>query len=215
MFKDKVLIFDVDNTLYQAGDLVDRMEDVIIKKFFAIKLSVNENEAWQIIQDIRSRYHYDVDALEGEYPFSKYEFMETACRVDMSFLKPNYELNSFLHMLPQTKIIFTDNTVNHAKDVFNAIGVDENVFDDIFDAHAMKYTFKRKKEAFNMMLDRFKLKATSCIMFEDSITNLKMASNFGMTTVLISPDAAKIDENFNFKFKDINTALAQMFFAKS
>jgi putative hydrolase of the HAD superfamily len=207
MLEDKVLVFDVDNTLYQAGDLVDQKEDVNIKRFFAEKLNIDENGAWQIIQDIRSRYRYDVDALESEYPFSKYEFMEKGCRVDMSFLKPNLELNTLLQSIPQTKIIFTDNTANHVSDVFNAVGIDADNFVGIFDAHSMNYTFKHQNKAFEMMLEHFKVNPTNCIMFEDNITNLQMAKNFEMTTVLINPTIIEKPQFVDYMFTDITSAL--------
>ena len=207
MLEDKVLIFDVDNTLYQAGDLVDQKEDIYIKRFFADKLNIDEDRAWHIIQDIRSRYRYDVDALESEYPFSKCEFMEKCCRVDMSFLEPNLELNNLLHSIPQTKIIFTDNTANHVDDVFNAVGIDANNFIGIFDAHSMNYTFKHQNKAFEMMLEHFKVNPVNCVMFEDNISNLQMAKNFEMTTVLVNPKITEKPQFVDYMFADITSAL--------
>ena len=45
MFKDKVLVFDLDGTLYNVGQKVEYLVDAKVKEFFKQKLKLNEAEA--------------------------------------------------------------------------------------------------------------------------------------------------------------------------
>ena len=211
MLRGSVLIFDVDDTLYQCGSLRNEKEEVLINLFFRRKLGINSRQAKEIINDIRKRYYYEIDALEKDYPMKKQTFLEEACRVDMSFLKPDSELNGLLQKLPQRKIIFTDNSANHARDCLKALAINENIFPDIFDGHAMNYTFKHRPESFELLIKKFNLDAKKCILFEDNPDNLKMAQNFGMKTVLITPENSKNPNDFDYTYPNINIALKQMF----
>ena len=209
---DKVLVFDVDDTLYPYDVRRDQMEDILINKYFQHKLNIDEAKSAALIKVIRSKYHFDVDAMEKDFPFSKHDFMEQVCRVDMSFLQPNPELDLLLKKLPQRKIIFSDNIANQIIDVLNLLKIDINNFSDICDSHTMNYTFKYNSQAFEIFFSKYCLNPSDCIMFEDSIKNLDIAKKFGMTTVFISTQNDVNTDVFDYKFKDINTALKKLFF---
>lgn len=207
--QNKILVFDLDGTLYYAGDKIERLCNAKIIRYFADKLNIGLEQSENLIKDIRSRYAYDVEALEHDFPFSKFEFMEDVCDVDVSILPPDAELNDLLKRLPQPKYILTDSTGRHVSDTLKAIRVDESLFSGVFDAHDMNYTFKYNPESFRMFLQKYNLKAGDCILFEDSVINLRTAQQLGFTTVLIRPDIPA-EANFNYCFSDIKTALKSL-----
>lgn len=208
--QNKVLIFDLDATLYDVGDKIEQLCDAKVVRYFADKLKISLEQSEKLISEVRSRYAYDVEALEHDFPFSKFEFMEDVCDVDVSVLQPDPKLNELLKSLPQPKYILTDSIRRHVHDTLKAIQVDENLFSGVFDAHDMKYTFKYNPESFKLFLQKYNLNAKDCVLFEDSVTNLKTAKKLGFTTVLIRREHPA-DVDFDYYFPDIKTALAKLF----
>lgn len=209
--QNKNLIFDLDATLYYVGDEIEKLCDAKVVEYFVKNLGLNFSQAKDLIKDIRSRYAYDVEALEGELPFSKAEFIDYVCDVDVSVLKADSELDNLLKALPQSKYILTDSIKKHVDDTLRALSVDAGRFNGIFDAHDMAYAFKYNPQSYSLFLRKYNLDAKDCIMFEDSLVNLKTAKSLGFSTVLIRPElksAAYVD----YCFGDIKTALKALFF---
>ena len=165
-------------------------------EFFVSHLHISYDQAKSIIQDIRSRYKYDVDAMDQEFPFDKKEFMDFICDVDVSIIPQNKQLNDLLKSMPERKYILTDSTRGHVYDVLSALKISPDLFEAIFDAHDMNYTFKYRPESFALFLKKYDLQACDCIFFEDSICNLQVAKSLDFTTVLIGDKAEDVDYNF-------------------
>lgn len=208
--QNKVLVFDLDATLYYAGDKIEELCDAKVIRYFADKLNISLKQSEDLVKDVRSRYAYDVEVLEHDFPFSKFEFMEDVCDVDVSILPPDTELNELLKHLPQPKYILTDSIRRHVSDTLKAIHVDENLFAGVFDAHDMNYTFKHNPESFAMFLQKYGLKASDCVLFEDSANNLKVAKSLGFKTVLIRPECPE-EQKADYWFPDIKTAITKLF----
>lgn len=211
MLQKKNLVFDLDNTLYDAGTTIENLVDAKILDFFAINLKISLAEAQQMVDSLRQNHQYETEAMEKDFPFSKHDFLEYVCDVDVSQLKPNPELNDLLLRLPQCKFILTDSTKRHVDDVLKQIAVDAANFSGIFDAHNMNYTFKYNPEGYKSFLQKFCLSAQDCIMFEDNPKNLKIAKRLGFMTVLISPKPLEKYDFVDLEFPDIKIALRQLF----
>ncbi len=211
--QNKVLVFDLDGTLYHGTDEICKLEDIKIISFLSSKLQITKDKTKHLIADIRSRYVYDVDALEGELPFSKEEFLENVCDVDVSYLSQNLILNQYLSQLSQRKFILTDSIAKHVSDVLRIIGVDENLFEAVFTAKDMNYIFKYKPEGFYKFLQKYSLKAQDCVLFEDSLRNLKVAKSLGFITVFISSEIRLKESYIDYQFTDINVAMKELLFS--
>lgn len=209
--QNKNLVFDLDATLYYAGDTIEKLCDAKVVEYFVKKMNLSFSQAEKLIADIRSRYAYDVEALESELPFSKAEFMDYVCDIDVSSLAADKELDAVLRLLPQPKYILTDSISKHVSDTLRAIHVGIDNFKGVFDARDMAYTFKYNPQSYRLFLQKYNLNAKDCIMFEDSLTNLKTAKSLGFSTVLIRPEA-KGAEYIDYCFSDIKTALWALFF---
>lgn len=208
--KNKKLVFDLDATLYYAGDKIEKLCDEKVINFFAKKMKITDEEAERLVKQVRSRYVYDVEALESDFPFSKFEFLEDICDVDVSMLQSDSELNEILHKLPQDKYILTDSIYRHVKDTLKVLHVDEQLFKGVFDAHDMGYIFKYRPKSFEQFLQKYGLQSSECILFEDSITNLRVAKSLGFITVLVRPEKIE-DDKVDYWFSDIKSALKALF----
>lgn len=207
---DKILVFDLDATLYYVGNAIEEECDKKVCRYLADHLQISLDDARELMLDIRRKYKYETEAIEKELPFSKYDFIEDVCAVDVSSIPQDRELDAILQKISNPKYILTDSTQRHVADTLHQLSVKLSHFSGIFDAHDMDYTFKYNPEAYQMFLHRFKLKPKDCIMFEDSLTNLAVAKSLGLSTVLISPSSAQQPDFVDYMFSDIKTALLSL-----
>ena len=166
---DEVLVFDLDATLYYAGDAIEQLCDKKVCDYFSDKLQITDEQARNMLSDIRKKYHFETDAIKKDWPFSKREFVEYVCDVDVGILSPDKELDNILCQIPNKKYILTDSTSKHVKDTLKQISLNESHFVGICDAHDMQYTFKHNVDGYKIFFDKFSLNPTDCIIFEDNI----------------------------------------------
>ena len=91
------------------------------------------------------------------------------------------------------------------------MAIDINNFMYIYDAHDMEYVFKYNKSCYERFLQKFTLRSSECVIFEDSLKNLESAKACGMTTVYIRPNTTEKPACADYVFSDIKTALKNMF----
>ncbi len=207
MFKDKVLIFDLDATLYYVGEEIEDKCTVKLINYISNKLQISYEESKNLIFKVRKKYQYQTDAIGKEFPFTINELLEEECDVDVSMLKPNEKLNKILYNLPNDKYILTNSTHKHVNDTLKQIAIDKEVFNGIFDIQDMNYKFKHNIEGYKIFLDYFSLKAKNCCMFDDSVYNLESAKLLGITTILVNPTIKEKPLVVDYLFPDITTAL--------
>jgi putative hydrolase of the HAD superfamily len=95
--------------------------------------------------------------------------------------------------IPLTKVIFTNATVEHARNVLGILGIAE-YFADIIDVRRVAYVSKPNAEAYTRLLEILRATGDECILIEDSVRNLLPGKALGMTTVLVdSPECAEVD----------------------
>ncbi len=204
----KVYVFDLDGTLYKASETVEKLVDAAVVRFFETKLQINKKEAVELIKSLRERYYYDADALEKEYPFSKKEFLEYICDVDVSSLPQDEKLNKLLQGIPNDKYIITDSTQKHVTDVLKQIGVDKGLFRGIFDGHDMQYSFKCTGKGYEKFLQKYNLSASECTIFEDNGENLRAAKELGFVTIGIGGKISAANTRFcDYVYNDIKEAI--------
>ena len=208
---DKVLVFDLDATLYYVGDEIEKLCDIEVCQYFVDKLGIDTNRAQQLLKELRQRYYYEAKGVDEEFSFPKHEFMERACDVDVSIIPADSELADILKSIPNPKYILTDSTNNHVLATLNQLRIDIANFISVFDAHDMQYTFKHTPKGYQMFLQKFALNPNECIMFEDSINNLRVAKDLGFTTVFINHENQKVPAFVDYHFQDIKTALRYLF----
>jgi putative hydrolase of the HAD superfamily len=99
-------------------------------------------------------------------------------------LAPNEDLRRTLDSLPWSKAVFTNAPAEHAHEVLQVLGVGP-CFDHIFDIRTTGYVGKPDPSAYEYVLRKLGAAADECIVLDDSLANLRTASELGMTTVLV------------------------------
>jgi putative hydrolase of the HAD superfamily len=187
MSRDRVWLFDLDNTLHDATPQIFPHINRSMRQYIEQHLGVDEAEATRIRQHYWNRYgatllglvrHHGTDPrhfLQQTHQFEKLDRM-------VAFERP---LRQILRRLPGRKIIFSNAPRHYTDAVLDILGV-RPLFDSIWSIEQLRFHPKPLPQAFQRLLRGERLNPTRCIFVEDSPANLKAAKRLGMTTVLIS-----------------------------
>ena len=129
--------------------------------------------------------------ISGQFSYSK--------------LKKDINLSNKLSLLPEKLIIFTNANENHTYECLKKIGIKDN-FNSIIHRDINGYL----KPNINSFIKTYLLLNLNyhdkCIFFEDTLSNLIQAKNFGWITVYINPVAIN-HPLVDYSFTDIHIAL--------
>ena len=191
----RFLIFDLDETLYprQAG-LMQEI-GVRINRYLIENLQLPPEQA----NDLRKRYYNQHGtALRGlvvERPdVDPEDYLHFVHDIPLAnYLGPNPLLAQMLRSISLPKVIFTNATVEHARNVLNILDIADQ-FADIIDVRRVEYVSKPNAEAYERLLNILQVRGDECILIEDSARNLLPGKALGMTTILVdSEDCAEVD----------------------
>ncbi len=207
----KYWVFDLDNTLYPASSNLFLKIDSKMKKFIIKKLNVNENEAYKIQKKYYLKYGTTLFGLMKNHNIIPEEYLKYVHDIDISSIKNNTELNNQLKSLPGKKYIYTNGSKSHAINIIKQLGLDNKLF-EIFDIKTAKYIPKPSKISLKYFVEKYKIKPTEAIFFEDISINLIEPKKAKFKTVLIknnfhpdkNTDLIKKEKN-NYKYIDYIT----------
>jgi len=191
----RFLIFDLDETLYprQAG-LMQEI-GVRINRYLIENLRLPPEQA----NELRKRYYNQHGtALRGlvvERPdVDPEDYLHFVHDIPLAnYLGPNPLLAQMLRSISLPKVIFTNATVEHARNVLNILDIADQ-FADIIDVRRVEYVSKPNAEAYERLLNILQVRGDECILIEDSARNLLPGKALGMTTILVdSEDCAEVD----------------------
>jgi putative hydrolase of the HAD superfamily len=180
-------IFDLDNTLYPARcrlfDQVDRRIGLFIQELLNL-----DPEAARALQKQYFREHTTtLNGLMLNHGIDPARFLDFVHHIDVSGVAEDSALERALHRLPGKKLIYTNGSVAHARNVMHRLGIGHH-FKDIFDIVAAEYLPKPADASFKQLIETYGIRPERAIMFDDMARNLAPAAALGMTTVLVASD---------------------------
>ncbi len=182
----KTWIFDLDNTLHDAGPHIFPHINRSMTDYVQTHLGVDRQTANRVRVDYWQRYgatlvglmrHHDIDPdhfLLETHDFPELEKMVVARR----------ELRWTLRRLPGRKIVFSNSPIHYSEAVLDILGIG-NLFHDVFCIERSGYRPKPDASGFLRLLSDHRLHAANCVMVEDNLDNLRTAKRLGMRTVWI------------------------------
>jgi putative hydrolase of the HAD superfamily len=178
-------IFDLDNTLYPAHcrlfDQVERRIGLYIEQLLNL-----DREAARALQKQYFRDHTTtLNGLMLNHGVDPGHFLDFVHDIDVTGVARDAALDRALEALPGKKLIYTNGSVAHARNVMDRVGINRH-FDDIFDIASSNYDPKPSAASFSRLIEEHKIDPKRAIMLDDMPRNLKPAADLGMTTVLIS-----------------------------
>ena len=181
----KVILFDLDNTLYSEKcgvfDLIDRR----MNDWLTSRLQVPLEEVDHFRNKYFMKYGTTLRGLMLHHDVNPREFLDYVHDVPVrDFLSADLDLRKTLEGIRSRKIIFTNSDYKHACRILDALGVSD-LFEKIFDIEAMNFIPKPNPESYQLALEYLGTPASECLLIDDMERNLIPARAIGMHTVLI------------------------------
>jgi putative hydrolase of the HAD superfamily len=180
-------VFDLDNTLYPASCNLFAQVDRRMSEYIARMLGVPHAHARHLQKAYYRQFGTTLAGLMRVHKLPPGPFLEYVHDIDVSVVPRSPELEAAISALPGRRLIFTNGSRRHAENVAEKLGV-LHLFEDICDIAALDYVPKPERAAFDSLLRLHGVDPATSAMFEDMPHNLEVASDIGMTTVLVHSD---------------------------
>lgn len=182
-------IFDLDNTLYPASSRLFDQVDRRITEYIMQALDLEWDDAHKKQKLFFREYGTSLSGMMEVHNIPANEYLEYVHNIDLSPLAPSPALNQALEQLPGRKVIFTNGSTAHAKNVTEKLGITHH-FDATFDIVDCEFTPKPDLVVYEKMLSTLSINPKSAVMIEDMARNLVPAAALGITTVWVRTEEA-------------------------
>ncbi len=180
-------VFDLDNTLYPASSRLFDQIDRKITEYIMQALNLDWDAAYKKQKSFFRDYGTSLRGMMEVHNISPKDYLEYVHNIDLNPIVPSPTLNQALAQLPGRKVIFTNGSKAHAKNVTNKLGITHH-FDATFDIVDCDFTPKPDQGVYVKMLEALSINPKSAVMIEDMACNLVPAAALGMTTVWIQTE---------------------------
>ena len=215
-----VWIFDLDNTLYPPESALWPQVDQRITLFLGNMFGIDGMSARALQKYYYQKYGTTLKGLMEQYGMKPEPFLDFAHDIDVSKLPPDPELGHAIERLPGRKLILTNGSEAHARNVAGRLGILHH-FEAVCDIIAADFTPKPEEATYLKFLDQYQIDPSRAAMFEDLEKNLLVPHRLGMRTVLILPKQYDIHreaeeqaditaEYVHFKTKDLAAFLREL-----
>jgi len=215
----KNLLLDLDGTVYQDLESVFGQVSKLMTKYISEKLNIDLKRAKELQTNYFYKYNTSLNGLMIHHDIPPKEFLKYVHDIDLSFMKKDKILRQELENLKMRKLIFTNGSTDHAKNVLRHLGIDD-LFQGIFDITDAEYQPKPEPKAFDLMTKKFDLDPSETIYVEDIAKNLSIGKERGCTTVwLINNEEwgkMESDEDYiDYKIENLSLFLKELRLLKS
>ena len=181
-------IFDLDLTLYgPEHNIMEQVRDRIalfVEEYF----DIDSEAAHKIRHAYWKSYGTTLGGLMAEHGVDLHAYLDFVHDVDLSLLQPCERLRAGIEALPGRKLVFTNADAPYAQRILAQRGLDD-LFDGMFDIHAMQHRPKPKPESYDAFCAAFDIDPSRALFIEDSAHNLEPAKVLGMTTVWVKHES--------------------------
>ena len=210
---------DLDGTVYQDLESVFGQVSKLMTKYISEKLNVDLKKAKELQTNYFYKYNTSLNGLMIHHDIPPKEFLKYVHDIDLSFMKKDVVLRAELEKLDMRKLIFTNGSTDHAKNVLSHLGIDD-LFENIFDITDAEYQPKPEPKAFDLMTKKFDLEPSETIYVEDIAKNLSIGKKRGCTTVWLinNEEWGKMESDkdyIDYKIENLSLFLKEIRLLKS
>jgi putative hydrolase of the HAD superfamily len=178
-------IFDLDNTLYEAGNGLFAQIDRRMTQFVAQLLSLDMEKARRIQKDLYRQHGTTLAGLINVHHIDPEPYLAFVHDLDLSELHPDPALTRALKRLPGRRFVFTNGCRNHAARILERLDL-SSLFDGIWDIRTIRFSPKPGPAAYQAVVEEAKLDPNAAAMFDDIARNLVVPKDMGMTTIWLN-----------------------------
>jgi putative hydrolase of the HAD superfamily len=183
-----VWLFDLDNTLHDAGHAAFRMVDVSMNEYIERELAVSAEEANRLRHDYWARYGATLLGLMRHHGVKPMHFLEQTHQL------PGLEQRVYGHphdfaalkRLPGEKYILTNAPGGYTARVLRTLGI-ARLFDGVIPIERMRVFghWRPKPDArmFRRLVKKLGTTPGRCTLVEDTLAHQKAAFRVGMRTI--------------------------------
>ncbi|MGV3580717.1 MAG: pyrimidine 5'-nucleotidase [Methylophilus sp.] len=189
---NRVWIFDLDDTLHNASAHIFPVMNRAMTQYIMDELQIEENAAHTLRQHYWHIYGATLKGLVRHHHVDAHHFLKTThAFTDLTNMVIQVKrLKFLLKQLKGRKCVFTNAPREYALRVLEILDI-ENHFELVFSVESTKFHAKPSTRGFKMLLQTLNVKASDCIMLEDSLSALMTANRLGMKTIWISKKLRK------------------------
>ena len=189
------ICFDLDNTLYPLSNGLWEIIDDRIQEYVARTLHLSRDDARRLQKQYWRKYGTTLAGLMAEHGVDPGAYLAFVHNFDVSpYIGANPRLRALLAALPQHKLIFTNASSDHARNVLRVLGV-EDCFDEVIGVEDVDYIPKPDPRAYEKCREKTGVDPEKSMFIDDLPENLKPAKAMGMVTVLVTQGKRR---NFDF-----------------
>ncbi len=190
----RVLLLDLDETLYPRGSGVLERVDARINAYLRDRIGIPASEVDALRRRLRDAHGTTLRGLEAGYRVDVEDYLATVHGVDLSdLLAPAPVLGALLSRLPGRKVVFTNAPRRHAEQVLRLLALSD-AFEEVLALEDLELRPKPDPLAYRAVTRRLDVEAADCVLVDDTRANLLGARRMGMRTVWIAPEPATDDE---------------------
>ena len=193
-------VFDLDNTLYPASHDLWGQIDARMRDYISGLLGLSLEDAFKLQKDYYRRYGTSLRGLMIEHGIEPDAFLDHVHDVDLSRLEPSPRLAAAIESLPGKKLVYTNGSERHARNVLTQLGMDQH-FAAVHDIVAAEFHPKPTPEAYGRFLDAYGVDPGRAAMFEDLARNLEVPHRLGMVTILVVPPGEQVAAREAWEFE--------------
>ena len=211
MQNKKVIIWDLDNTLYvetdEFKDMLDEATALALVKDLGLKMDVQTAKA--MVKESYKEYRNGGEIFIKEYgidPKALFEAYHERKPVDV--IEPYDGLLNRLEKLPYEQYVFTTSSHNAAERILKRIGLYEFFKGKFYSVEDFGvYKKNENADVYKKVCQTINHDPKECIFVDDSYSNLEFAKEIGMTTVRIyyNNNSAKDKTYIDSAYKGINS----------
>ncbi len=191
-FSEKNWIFDLDNTLHNADYFAYPQINRLMTHYIVDQLNVDLDEANELRNHYWQKYGATLIGLTKHHKVDPRHFLEVTHNfsVQKNNLSALPQLRHILKKIKGSKYIFSNGPRVYIQAVLKSLAI-KNFFSNIFSVESTHFNPKPSKHGFNLIMKKSGLDPRTCIMVEDTLSNLYAAKNLGLRTVWISREIFK------------------------
>lgn len=208
MLNKKVIIWDLDNTLYritsEIGNTLDETMAKVAVEELGVKLSFDE--ALNVVKESFAKHRDGGEIFYNEHGVDIKEFYQKYhTSVPHTNIVPFEGLKQEIKSLKADQYIFTYSTIELATRILKQIGLWEIFEGRVFSVENFN-TYKKNEDeiVYVELCKKIGQKPEDCLFVDDSYSNLEFAGKAGMTTARIyyKNESSKMMGNADYAFID-------------
>ena len=183
--KTDVWVFDLDNTLYPAGNNLFAQIDIKLRDYVADWLSIGPEEARKIQKEYFMEYGTTLSGMMKHHGVDPDHFLDFVHDIDFSPIQDAPELRNALESLKGRKLVYTNADAVYSSKVLKRLGIEEHI-EDIFDIRSAHLAPKPAMVSYEKFLRDHDVDPKRAVMVEDMAKNLIPAKELGMGTIWVN-----------------------------